>query len=116
MVGPSEPIPDSWKLPVLEILKRRRTNQEIFWDPNPRIDWSVFGMPMDAYDCIVNALQPQGVCGKIHYHLSDQTKTTYDFLFQYPPAPFQHYGKITLMRNSVSIRILSAHKAEKENL
>lgn len=116
MVGRVEIIPEEWKMPVLEILRRKLTNREIDWEPNARTDWATYGMLGDAYQSMIAALEPAGTTGRIDYKLSDGKKTTWDFLFQHPGAPFIHYGKISLYKHQVKIHICSTHKAEKPTL
>lgn len=116
--GPVEPIPLEWKKAVIQILKTGTTNREILWRPNAVSTWMVYGYQMDVYPAMLATLEQEGCLGRRWFQVEKQERggEAYAFMFRYKGYSYGFYGKIHLHDGKVKIKVVSAHKAEKEEL
>lgn len=111
----ASPIPEVWRKDVVRIL-RTSSDRQISWTPMAFQRWKTDtfgGWKNEAYDAMIAALSNESIEGDETTSYEGQA-ATYQFLFW--RGTTRMYGKIALLKNRISILILSAHRAERDTL
>jgi hypothetical protein len=106
----AEPIPDSWRNEVVQILKTQ-DRRLIHWTLTARGDWQIFGFEYEAYDAMIATLS-KSVLGNQVGMIGG--KESYEFLFLHNGITM--YAKMALLKDEPGILIISAHRAKRPSL
>lgn len=116
-MNPVEPLPQDWCEAVIRIL-RGGAPAQIRWTLRAQMDWSQFGLPYQACEFLVSALQRPGAWGESVAGMMPlpgapkgaQPPRVFAFLCQHPlglSTPL--YAKIGLYDDHLSIDLFSLH-------
>lgn len=107
-----ERIPDDWKMVVIQILEEGDPDR-IEMTKNAFQGFQALfpgGFACEAYDAFIDALSSSDIEGNRMTGMHPPG-ATYEFIFDYRRKKV--YGKICLVSDHVSIRIISAHRPSK---
>jgi hypothetical protein len=107
----SKIIPDSWREPVVRILREGDKNC-VDWTKQAFLDWRAATLSQfryEAYEAMANSLSAASVTG-VGINLPEDGET-YAFFFQYRDQTL--YAKICLRPSKIRIKIVSTHTPRK---
>ena len=112
------PIPDDWRISVLQILRKGRFERDIIYPKGVFARWDADTLGNawreEVRQPLIDALNVEGVIGMIEPRILEPG-VSYAFWFHFKVGDHmkKFYGKICLFDNKTQIKLLSTHLPDK---